>query len=57
MHMRRARSWDWSASSKATMNVHSSDKVPINTLYGPDDKPLSYMYEVEPIKFGFQPGE
>lgn len=56
MHIRRLRRFEgWDATPRNTMNIHSSDKVPVNTLYGPDDKPIAYMYDVEPIKFGFQP--
>jgi hypothetical protein len=54
MHIHRVRNYGPSNPNR-TMNVLVSEKRPVNTLYGPDDKPLAYMYEVEPIKFGFQP--
>lgn len=40
---------------KASMTVDAAKNTPVNTLYGPDDKPMLYMYEIEPIEFGFQP--
>lgn len=54
MYVRRSGKWDTSDYRKTSMSVDKSRKDPVNVLYGPDNVPIAYMYDVEPIDFGFQ---
>lgn len=54
MYLKRVSRYNQSSQKPMTMTVTETKNVPSKTIYGPDDKPMFHLYEVQPIEFGFQ---